>query len=1226
MKKDNKNFKGYNLHKKRIDYSSGSIVRSVKIPIDEKNLTLNQKNLLEEIKKSIIKDDLKVRGDVNLNDYLEFTSKNQITYSLIDFWVDSLKAGVIWQEKSNQLVDFINKKILKKDVIDIILESASDEFKCFFDLSNQDLKKFISSNEVRVTSTEKSFKNKLISFLKKDFIKKESDQIIIDENAQKIIDLIVTTFFKDNQLILKGQHNQNKFWKEKFNIDKSIFEKFKPQGDLKDLTFMIIPELIAIDKDISIENLIELRINFFNLKDNEIKGIIGLENNFNAFSNYYGKVFRLLYDKKINEIYNALVSLNPQLTNNKDLLLKSLSYLSEKTQLIGAKPSFNLINSWSDLRMMIGGKIESWLSNYLRRKNELNNQLENFFNSINNLNQLIINKKLDYKKQPSFNDVENLKIQINKITQLKNQNLTDKNNYEVFDLLISEFKRDLNFFYQRYLVDEKENKPITKIDIFKEIFKEIYKPMSFYGEQKKLTNKKNSQLILPIIKVGIKTIKENLNNFYKSFQPEKFIDNNKITEDFFLKNLLNFYFNKIKNQSFNDQEFKKYFIEKIKNLIIEDFNLILKKKNLNSYTFAKSDYSTANLKILQLKTLNYLDEYKKIIKEIIDYLNNFETNQLLTNKTLLLDWIEISKNTTSQLIKYSYKDEFEIINLDELAKTYDKLDKYIKLFNLKKITKYDLNKIWQSLFLSELKGVATLYSKEYYLSKYICQFIGSDKKINLYIYSDDQETSKDLDLEKYDIEQRKKYIKKIKYYIDFGLVKENKKIKSNDDICLIKIGKEKLEKIYLSKEDFDKLYRLTTSAYQFQFLDKLIYKPKHWQSLNIELSEWSLITEKYFQIQWQVDQNMPNFKYLEDSRKNKLYLTIPLNFSEKSSSDKNISKYKLLKLKPLNFPILGIDVGEYGLGYCLININNNLKIISKGFIEDKNIARIKDEFHKIQEKSKKGIFNQLDTTLTKIRENAIGKLRNRVHGLVINFSSTPIYESSISNFETGSKRTINIYNSVKKADVYTEETSKADEAIKKAIWGYEKIAIGKNVSAYGSSYTCIKCKRSIYQLEDLNEDEIKKIYLIKREGNILEFKYNDFVINGFYEKKDKFNIENQSLTKSDFKIFIKSLKNFARPPLINSEVIKKYAVDLENNQEKLINFKKSRGNSAIFICPFSDCHFVADADIQAAFIMAIRGYIKFNTNKDEEVDYFQKTIQLLNQFSFSDYHLIYPSI
>jgi len=43
---------------------------------------------------------------------------------------------------------------------------------------------------------------------------------------------------------------------------------------------------------------------------------------------------------------------------------------------------------------------------------------------------------------------------------------------------------------------------------------------------------------------------------------------------------------------------------------------------------------------------------------------------------------------------------------------------------------------------------------------------------------------------------------------------------------------------------------------------------------------------------------------------------------------------------------------------------------------------------------------------------------------------------------------------------------------------------------------------------------------------------------------------------------------------------------------RIEEWRKRPGNSSIFVCPF--CQYVADADIQAAFMMAVRGYLRFS--------------------------------
>jgi hypothetical protein len=44
------------------------------------------------------------------------------------------------------------------------------------------------------------------------------------------------------------------------------------------------------------------------------------------------------------------------------------------------------------------------------------------------------------------------------------------------------------------------------------------------------------------------------------------------------------------------------------------------------------------------------------------------------------------------------------------------------------------------------------------------------------------------------------------------------------------------------------------------------------------------------------------------------------------------------------------------------------------------------------------------------------------------------------------------------------------------------------------------------------------------------------------------------------------------------------------NPEQVADYERQRGRSAIFICPYTDCLHVADADMQASFNIALRGF------------------------------------
>ncbi len=1236
--------KGYRLHKERIKFTSGTTIRSIKLPIKEFSLNEDKKELILKIKKQVKNDDLLLKGDVNLNDYAQKGFRGNPSYNFFDFWVDSLRAGVIWKKTTNELIDFVNGKLSKKDIIGEILIKASDKFLKYFDIANQDLKNFFKLSEVRANKNKQSLSRSLVSYLKQDYKKKKDkyDYEIINSDAQNLINFIVNSFFDNQSLLkLKGPQKQNQFWLKNFGIDKTKLKQFRPQGELGNISFVIVPQLISIDKDINIVDLIEKRIHFLerlNLNnDNEIKSILGLENNFSALSNYLGIIFKKLYQGEIEEIFQALVFIYKDLEDYKNVAFKSLNFLKEKAKLLSPEPSLEFISNWADYRSLLGGKIESWLSNYLRRKKEINQQINDFFNGLDLTKKFLIENK-NYKKELKDNDLDSILKIIKEINQFGNKDLNNKKNYEIFDSFLSILKSDLNLFYQKYLIDEKNEIKVDEFSPFEAIYKKIYKPVSFYGEIKRENNDKNLRLVLPIIKTGLEFSKLMINEL-----TENFSFNDDDDAEIFFRKLLNFYHQKILTKSINSNDFKNFFIDILVHYISEEDKKNIFKKNR---VFYKSDYSKGTQSLFKLINTEFSQEFKKLIFKIKDFLASFENDYILINKDLLLDWIETFKNLSSILIKFSINNDFDSKIFEPLLKNYLKIKIYYDVFNPPDFDKNLFTKLWQQFFLSEFKGAAILYSKKTYLARYVSQFIGSENKIKIFFYSSNQDLLEKInDFENIDNDVSKNLVNKRKYLISFDEnLKLSTKRKLETDVCLIKLSKNlnQFKKVYIKKESFDNLFEITSSYYQLQFLDRLFYKPKDWRNVDIKLSEWNLILEQDYEINWKLEANKAEFIKKENSKKNKLYINIPFEISSKNL----VIKFKQLDNNRFAYPICGIDVGEYGLAYCLIKVGGNqTNIIDKGFFEDKNIANIKDKFAKIQERSRKGIFNETDSTIVQVRENAIGALRNQIHDLVVKYNASPVYEYSISNFETGSGRTTKIYNSVKRSDVF-EEGSEVSVFLKTQIWGIKK-TIGRNVSSYASSYTCINCKRSLYELnfqkKHLENGEVI-IVVQKRQGNIIYFQINNNLIICGYSDKNKFVNNYQLKTRQDLDDFNKALKDFTRPPVkSNSEVLVKFANDLtmkklkkEDKELSFIDvFRKRRGNSSIFVCPFDDCHFVADADIQAAFIMAIRGYIKFlkgannnNQNNDknrQKIDYFKETLIFLKKLQLQE-DIFYPSI
>lgn len=307
-------------------------------------------------------------------------------------------------------------------------------------------------------------------------------------------------------------------------------------------------------------------------------------------------------------------------------------------------------------------------------------------------------------------------------------------------------------------------------------------------------------------------------------------------------------------------------------------------------------------------------------------------------------------------------------------------------------------------------------------------------------------------------------------------------------------------------------------------------------------------------------------------------------------------KLKTIKssLKPGKLFPKANDTGEYGLAWVVLETaNGNFKILNSGFFAHQGIKKIRDKYKEIQERQVTGTFGVPSTTLAKIRESVVHELRNKIHDLALRYNAKPIYEFQISNFESGSSRVSRIYRSVKVSDVYEE--NEADKSVVSSTWGDTAKQMGNHISAYATSQTCSKCRRSV--LYDIEES---KMYLGKKiDGcnGIYKISLGDLgecLI--FLEKNNNasVNISGKEVRKAAYQ--------FMRPPL-DSQVVS--YLGLEINPV----FVNKRGNSALFVCPF--CQHISDADIQAALQIAIRGFFRGTDIAKEE---WYRKIQELDNF------------
>lgn len=1236
---------GYRLHKERLLFSGGQVVRTIKYPLVLLNQTSQKSNeFLKEFEKGIIEDDLKVRGNLNLNDYL----KNKDSYTLFDFWKDSLKAGVIWMPKPKDLIDFLNQAYISsqgnQDCISKIWENASEKITAYFEKDK--FKEILKSIPVRKgRTTKESFYQRLVNCANEDFLTKneKGNYEVNNQELKKTIDSIVNTFFdQSGNLVLEGKKNQSKFWKEKFKLDVSCLQSAQPRGEYKGITFVIIPELIELEKDSSLYSYLNKRKEWLDEcyqktgVEKDLETILGLSNEFNALSNYLGKVLKGLQDGKIEEIYEAKKTIYPQVEKNSDKVKKALEFLAEKAKKIG-KTKLPNVNGWHEYRSVLGGKIKSWFSNYQNREKTLDETIVKFKNSLEKAKKYLNQENFPEESKVEKETLYELLDILEQFLESKEESIKDEQNYLLFDSILALLKRRLNFFYQVYIKKELEEEPINEFEDFKGIYQKIPKPVAFYGDSVKRINEKFIYKTIPILKDGIENIKKLVISLKEAFSPKEFLVQQNYEETY--RKALQFFWNKYKEDILNSLEFKNYYEAILKEATANvEWQQLQKKENKGRYIFYKSPYAKGALKKIQIKEFNdYLEKFNELYSQLSEKLLSYEQVQLLKDEKILLDWLELAKHTLGILLRFNTKENFQLKDLS-LAH-FEQVKRYLDLFKKNEYSKNEYSLIIQSFILSEIRGAATLFSKKEYTAKYSVQVVGSDTKFRIFYFKKDEN-----EIDKSFLEERKNLM--LPHYYAVALNKF--KTKKNENNNALVLNKDNFLPNYVNPETKDYLFRLSSSPYQLQFLDKFLYQPKGWEDISITLSEWSFIVEKRFSIEWDLQKEKPKLQPITEGKKaqkNKLYIAIPFNLApnkqkQETAPLKTIAKRKNEKEKDLsriNYPILGIDVGEYGLAYCLIKViyeQEPQKIkaieISKdekekpicGFIEDRNVANIKDKYSEIQKRSKLGVFDESDTIVSIVRENAIGALRNKVHVITVKMGSSIVYEDSISNFETGSGRTTKIYNSIKRADTKVE--TEADKAEHSHVWGKNTAIIGRNLSAYASSYTCLKCSHSLYEIKktDLSSMKVSSV-----DGRILTITtpHNDkTTIKAYVSEKEKYQVDYQFRSNDkEFKIFQKIVRDFARPPVSqNSEVLVKFANNLVE-KNKIEIFKKHRGSSSIFVCPF--CGFVADADIQAAFIMALRGYLRFSnivpsvkenkgkTTRETFLEQTQRVLQSINR-------------
>lgn len=1132
---------GYSLQLHRLSHpKSQKITRSFKYPLYSDN-----QDLFNSITNSVSHDSVYLMGPQNLNEI------ESPVYSVLDFWMDALRIGGIFQPSSKALIEFVYRANNIPSPFESATSGLKKEFEGLIDQQKY-TKLFYLKSGFKSTSTVKSIYNNVLKIFK--------------DPVDSITDEYIKAFAQE--IYLKDQVTQKTLIHKYFGTPKEI------TIPTTNLSFYIFPD-IEIQEEADIFEIIDVYTHKNLTKLSSVDDLLGVGNNGNALSNFLGKFLLKLKSTDIDVIMKEMVDVCPEIWESKTKILRAKIEILQSCANKLENP--HLANSWADYRSIFSGKIKSWLSNSSRQNEIISQHMSEALRSL----AIIKNEIKDNKSKK----LEELGVMVDELFKFggkvaaSSTNL-DYTSYEVFMQLLSTFKSNINRQYQagdifsgerKQMFEEKLKKDrykiselneiklqelndkyapdlsIDKITSIKPLFKKFRKPVSFYGKAKEQKFRKFN-LSAQLIKTGVLSLKT-LNKSIDSIKSERLEERQILS--ILDKTQANFY-------KANTDKYRNLYRE----FLLSSVSEISKTRGFSANNYSRNkEYSKINTPSA-IETLDYLGRLEDIFIEQIADQSHDE----------LIDFIELSKLLLNQKIILSKQVKFAIPKEVDL-KNYPIAQAYIE--SIDPLSRSQFQLLINNFIISDLKGAINTISKKEIIVRNIILPISSENKFKLFVLKKKNSNINDNSNVKYKVSVNSRNIKALFHINDEDIVSAGK----NKTDCF--------EQVKLTETQ--NIFDIRTSKYQLNLLRKSVFGNK---DLSIKRNEPMLSVEKKFRIVW----NFGSDSYQLHELSKSLYFIQPLTIDRRSKKDTQKTGI-----------YMGIDIGEYGLAYCIYD-SNTRTIITTGFIYDKQLRRLKEHVDDIKKKQVAGVFSAVNNNLINARETSVGTLRNRVHDLSIRYDATPVYERQVSAFESGAGKVSKIYNSVKRADIVAEID--ADKEVKKRVWGNPFLVYGKEIDAYATSQTCSKCHKSVLHEIGANEEyEIKEFNELTKIGLV---KWRNKSIN-FYDEKNT-HLVGSKIKGSQLKPLI---YNFMRPPL-NSSVLKKYLDNLNLYGEKWMsprseserrNVKKFldkniRGNSAIFICPF--CNHIADADIQAALNIAIKGYHQDlkKTEKDLE-DFFE---------------------
>jgi hypothetical protein len=621
------------------------------------------------------------------------------------------------------------------------------------------------------------------------------------------------------------------------------------------------------------------------------------------------------------------------------------------------KNKSRLVNP-ADYRSQVGGILASYVTNYYKRKEEINGQSSDNKKTDLRSNLNKVKEFLEKSKSlilPTSYDENKIKDSINQINEWfsEYQIATCDEIFSILEFELADLKSLLNLVVFTDDNLESKNKKSSSKENFNKLLGllQVVKPVHFPGDTKK-------QQFLKFYyahEIFLRLLSFYMDNCLNICIPENYIDNAEIEKKYLQS--LDILWNKYPELSTRFKHVvKAYFAQYV--LISEsDKEEINRRLNLGQFDY---DRFLSSSELDSMRSFCFYANPRSRVKSRTIELNNI-SRQSLTNlsESIKANWEDIlqcfEQDFESRLedlisavelekirsgIKYFLAGNNFVIDSTPFNKTFNtelfSREKYIdlKLFDELFKNRQPISSRSEQILLTTLRAKLSMMSRREELARYVVNPIASEEKFPLIYRLLNEEELKDS--QKHSSNKNRKTYRKHTYslVLDKWL---NTKISKDQSTNEVFIYDKKNGFQNESKKRYSSAIDIQSSVYQTQFLERLAEKNIHnkttsgWDSVDLSMSWFSFIAEETHKITWLKQETKfryPNLALIDDSKR--IFTSIPIGIKVNEPKQGYLTNSRRY---------LGIDVGEYGLAYSVIEIqgDDNKEFAKSKVLDTENI-------------------------------------------------------------------------------------------------------------------------------------------------------------------------------------------------------------------------------------------------------------------------------------------------